>query len=174
MAEGAPKAGASSAGLMEHRKLFGRGTAQTGVQASRVEPREAGLIAVLLALAAACWIFTSTQLNGMDMGVWTDPGALGLFTITDFILHRMRPGYGGALRMIAEHGAWCVACCGALMAALFALGVMSLGSMAHWAFIAAEKMLPWKRLANRSVSVALAVIALGMAVTPAAINGMGM
>jgi predicted metal-binding membrane protein len=269
---------------MEHRKLFRRGTVQTGAQASRVDPREAGLIAVLLVLAAASWIFTATQLNGMDMGSWTDPGPLGFFTITwvvmlaammfpsvapmvvayhriqrhrretgryapagstavfvagylvawtafglvayslyqwvawlapgvfapdrggryvaagvlllaavyqftpaknvslmkcrspmDFILHRMRPGYGGALRMGVEHGAWCVACCWALMAALFALGVMSLSWMALiGAFIAAEKLLPWKRLANRSVSVALAVIALGVALTPAAMDAMVM
>ena len=93
----------------------------------------------------------------------------------DFILHRMRPGYSGALRMGVEHGAWCVACCWALMTALFALGVMSLGWMALiGAFIAGEKMLPWKCLANRSVAVALAVIALGVALTPAAMDGMGM
>nr|WP_246223612.1 DUF2182 domain-containing protein [Pseudarthrobacter psychrotolerans] len=39
---------------------------------------------------------------------------------------------------------------------------MSLGWMALiGAFIAREKMLPWKRLANRSVAVSLAVIAVG-------------
>ena len=93
----------------------------------------------------------------------------------DFILHRLRPGYSGAVRMGVEHGAWCVACCWALMTALFALGVMSLGWMALiGAFIAGEKMLPWKRLANRSIAVALAVIALGVALTPAAMDGMGM
>jgi predicted metal-binding membrane protein len=93
----------------------------------------------------------------------------------DFILHRLRPGYSGAVRMGVEHGAWCVACCWALMTALFALGVMSLGWMALiGAFIAWEKMLPWKRLANRSVAVALAAIALGVALAPAAMDGMGM
>jgi predicted metal-binding membrane protein len=93
----------------------------------------------------------------------------------DFILHRMRPGYAGAVRMGVEHGAWCVGCCWALMTALFALGVMSVGWMALiGAFIAGEKMLPWKRLANRSVAVALAVIALGVALAPAATTGMGM
>ncbi|MBP1137386.1 putative metal-binding membrane protein [Arthrobacter sp. PvP023] len=214
--------------------------------APRIDPREAGLVAVLLLLAAASWIVTSTQLNGMDMGRWTDPGPLGFFVATwvvmlaammfpsmapmlvayslymsvaslapglvgsdqggrsftagvillasvyqltpaknvslmkcrtpmDFILHRMRPGYRGALVMGMEHGAWCVACCWALMVALFALGVMSVGWMALiGAFIAGEKMLPWKRLANRSVAVALAVIALGVALTPSVAGGMGM
>jgi predicted metal-binding membrane protein len=77
--------------------------------------------------------------------------------------------------MGVEHGAWCVGCCWALMVALFALGVMSVGWMALvGAFIAVEKMLPWKRLANRSVAVALAVIALSIALTQAATGGMGM
>ena len=35
----------------------------------------------------------------------------------------------GALRMGVAHGAWCLGCCWALMAALFALGVMSVGWM---------------------------------------------
>ena len=88
-------------------------------------------------------------------------------TPLDFILHRMRTGYGGALRMGVEHGAWCVGCCWALMVALFALGVMSVGWMALvGAFIAVEKMLPWKRLANRSVSAALVLIAVGIVLMP--------
>ena len=36
----------------------------------------------------------------------------------------------GSLRMGVVHGGWCIGCCWALMAALFALGVMSLGWMA--------------------------------------------
>lgn len=250
--------------------------------ASRVDPREVGLVAVLLALAAVSWVFMSAQVNGMDMGRWTDPGPLGFFLTAwvvmlaammfpsvapmviayarihrhrrtmeryapsgctavfvagylvswtifgfiayslyasvawlfpglfaseegarylaagvimaaavyqltpaknvslmkcrspmDFILHRMRHGYRGALRMGMEHGAWCVGCCWALMVALFALGVMSVGWMALiGAFIAMEKMLPWKRLANRSVAIGLAAIALGIALAPAAMPGM--
>lgn len=93
-------------------------------------------------------------------------------TPMDFILKRMRYGYSGALRMGVEHGAWCVGCCWALMVALFALGVMSIGWMALvGAFIAVEKMLPWKRLANRSVAVALAVVALGVALPPGSVPG---
>ncbi|WP_457972359.1 DUF2182 domain-containing protein [Arthrobacter sp. D1-17] len=92
-----------------------------------------------------------------------------------FVLHGLRPGYGGALRMGVEHGAWCVGCCWALMVALFALGVMSVGWMALMgAFIAAEKMLPWRGLANRSVSAALALIAVGIVLMPAATSGMTM
>ena len=96
-------------------------------------------------------------------------------TPMDFILRRMRHGHLGSLRMGVEHGTWCIACCWALMVALFALGVMSVGWMALvGAFIAMEKMLPWKRFANRIVAVALAVIALGVALAPAAMPGMAM
>lgn len=236
---------------------------------------------MLLILAAASWVFTSFQMSGMDMGVWTNPGPFGWFVITwvvmlaammfpsvapmvvayarihghrrkmgrsappgatavfvagylitwtvfglvgyglyasagvlfpslfssdqggrilaggvilvaaayqltpaknvalmkcrspmDFILHRMRQGYGGALRMGLEHGAWCVACCWTLMVALFALGVMSVGWMALvGAFIAAEKLLPWKRVANRSVALALVVIALAVVLWPVPMDG---
>jgi len=95
-------------------------------------------------------------------------------TPMDFILRRMRHGYAGALRMGVEHGAWCVGCCWALMVALFALGMMSVGWMALvGAFIAVEKMLPWKRLANRSVAIALAVIALGVALPIGSAPGLG-
>ena len=47
-----------------------------------------------------------------------------------FLLGSWRDGRSGALQMGAEHGAWCVGCCWALMASLFALGVMSIAWMA--------------------------------------------
>ena len=94
-------------------------------------------------------------------------------TPMDFILHRMRYGYGGALRMGVEHGAWCVGCCWALMVALFALGVMSVGWMAVvGAFIAVEKMLPWKLLATHAIAIALATLALGAALPPGSVPGL--
>ena len=43
-----------------------------------------------------------------------------------FLLGSWRDGTVGALRMGAKNGAWCVGCCWALMASLFALGVMSI------------------------------------------------
>jgi len=81
-----------------------------------------------------------------------------------FLLTAWRPGRMGALQMGTEHGAWCVGCCWGLMAALFALGVMSIGWMVLIAaLIATEKMLPWKAVANRSVALLLVVIGLGVA-----------
>ncbi|MEZ2389312.1 DUF2182 domain-containing protein [bacterium RCC_150] len=274
-----------TAGQASHRKLNPGAAVRAMARSAalRLDPREAGLVAVLLVLAAISWVFTAVRMDGMDMGRWTDPGPLGFFITTwvvmlaammfpsvapmvvayskiqrhrretgrdapagstalfvagyliswtvfglaayvvfallaslvpaflasdqgrylaagvvlvaavyqltpaknvalmkcrtplDFILHRMRNGYFGALRMGVEHGTWCVACCWALMVALFALGVMSVGWMALvGVFIALEKMLPWKRIANRSVAVALAVIALGIALAPNVAAGTGM
>ena len=88
-------------------------------------------------------------------------------------MQHWRPGRLGALRMGVIHGGWCVGCCWALMAALFALGVMSLGWMAFIAaLIAMEKLLPWKELANRGIAVLLLVLGLGVAFTPASVPGL--
>jgi predicted metal-binding membrane protein len=90
-----------------------------------------------------------------------------------FILSSWRPGRIGALRMGIEHGAWCVGCCWALMAALFALGVMSIGWMALIAaLIATEKLLPWKAVANRGIAVMLAVLGLALAFVPEDVPGL--
>ncbi len=90
-----------------------------------------------------------------------------------FLLTAWRPGRLGALRMGIEHGAWCVGCCWALMAALFALGVMSLGWMALIAaLIATEKLLPWKAVANRGIAVLLAVLGLAVAFAPEDVPGL--
>jgi predicted metal-binding membrane protein len=82
----------------------------------------------------------------------------------EFLLTAWRTGRIGALRMGVEHGAWCVGCCWALMLALIALGVMSIGWMIFIAsLIALEKLLPWKMVANRSIAVMLVVLGLGVA-----------
>jgi predicted metal-binding membrane protein len=90
-----------------------------------------------------------------------------------YLLESWLPGRVGALRMGVEHGAWCVGCCWALMAALFALGVMSLGWMALVAaLIAAEKLLPRQALASAGVAVLLLVLGLGVAFAPASVPGL--
>jgi predicted metal-binding membrane protein len=90
-----------------------------------------------------------------------------------FLMQNWDPGRIGALRMGVKHGGWCVGCCWALMAALFALGVMSLGWMAFIAaLIALEKLLPWKALANRGIAVLLLVLGLGVAFSPASVPGL--
>ena len=90
-----------------------------------------------------------------------------------FLLTAWRPGRAGALRMGIEHGGWCVGCCWMLMAALFALGVMSIGWMAFIAaLIAIEKLLPWQALANRGIAVLLLALGLAVAFTPGDVPGL--
>jgi len=90
-----------------------------------------------------------------------------------FLLTHWRPGRLGALRVGVIHGGWCVGCCWALMAALFALGVMSLGWMAFIAaLIALEKLLPWRVLANRGIALLLLAVGLGVAFTPESVPGL--
>jgi predicted metal-binding membrane protein len=90
-----------------------------------------------------------------------------------FILGYWRDGYGGALRMGIEHGLWCVGCCWALMAALFALGVMSLGWMVFVAaLIATEKLLPLEAVANRGIAVLLVVLGVSVGFWPERVPGL--
>ena len=90
-----------------------------------------------------------------------------------FLLGAWRPGRSGAVRMGIEHGAWCVGCCWALMAALFALGVMSIGWMALIAaFIATEKLLPWRTIANRAVTVGLLLLTIAVLAAPEDVPGL--
>ena len=241
-----------------------------------------GLIALLVLLAAVAWVITGEQMDGMDAGPGTDPGALGFFvgvwvvmmaammfpSIAPMVLMHVRIqegrrergeagvagatalfvagyllawaaagliGYGifqlgkaatgdlfswdnvgpylaggivcgaaiyqltplkdvclrhcrspfaflmqhwhagrlGSLRMGVLHGGWCVGCCWALMAALFALGVMSLGWMAFIAaLIAVEKLLPWQVLASRGIAVVLLALGLALAFAPASVPGL--
>jgi predicted metal-binding membrane protein len=90
-----------------------------------------------------------------------------------FLLSAWRPGRLGAMRMGIEHGAWCVGCCWGLMAALFALGVMSIGWMALIAaLIAIEKLLPWEALANRGVALLLVALGIAVAFAPGRVPGL--
>jgi predicted metal-binding membrane protein len=90
-----------------------------------------------------------------------------------FLMTHWRPGRLGGLRMGVVHGGWCVGCCWALMAALFALGVMSLGWMAFIAaLIAVEKLLPWKALASGGIAAVLLVLGLAVAFAPASVPGL--
>ena len=90
-----------------------------------------------------------------------------------FLISHWRPGRVGSLRMGIAHGGWCIGCCWALMAALFALGVMSLGWMALIAaLIAAEKLLPRRALASGGVAALLLVLGFGVAFAPASVPGL--
>jgi predicted metal-binding membrane protein len=83
------------------------------------------------------------------------------------LLAGWRDGASGALRMGARNGAWCVGCCWALMASLFALGVMSVVWMALVAaLIAVEKTLPRSHLATYGVAGVLLVLGVLLLAAP--------
>jgi predicted metal-binding membrane protein len=90
-----------------------------------------------------------------------------------YLMGAWRGGRAGALRMGAGHGAWCLGCCWALMAALFALGVMSLAWTAVVAgVIALEKTLPWKRAATLGTTALLLALAIGVVAIPHDVPGL--
>ncbi len=90
-----------------------------------------------------------------------------------FLLGAWRDGARGALRMGAKHGAWCVGCCWGLMAALFALGIMSLVWMAVVAaLIGLEKTLPWRRAVTYVTAALLLAGAVALVAAPEVIPGL--
>jgi predicted metal-binding membrane protein len=107
-------------------------------------------------------IYELTPLKDVCLGKCRSP--LG------FLLGSWRDGLLGGLRMGAKNGAWCVGCCWALMASLFALGVMSIPWMALLAgLIAIEKTLPWRRIATYGTAVVLLALGVLILASPHAV-----
>jgi predicted metal-binding membrane protein len=148
------------AGLLAYAILeTGRGLNVDALSWDRAAPYVAGAVIV----AAA--IYQLTPLKDACLRKCRNPFM--------FVLQTWKPGRLGALRMGIEHGGWCVGCCWALMAALFALGVMSVGWMAFIAaLIATEKLLPWKAVANRGIAVLLVALGLAVAFAPEDVPGL--
>ena len=116
----------------------------------------------VLVLAA---VYELTPLKDVCLGKCRSP--LG------FLLGAWRDGRHGALVMGSEHAAWCVGCCWALMAGLFALGVMSLTWMGLVAaLIALEKVLPWRRTATWGVAAALLGLGIALMAAPRDVPGL--
>jgi predicted metal-binding membrane protein len=88
-------------------------------------------------------------------------------------LLRLRPGATGALLAGVEQGRFCVGCSWALMAALFALGVMSIGWMLLIAaLIAFEKLLPWEVLPSGATAALLVVLGIAVMLFPDQVPGL--
>jgi predicted metal-binding membrane protein len=112
-------------------------------------------------------IYQMTPLKDVCLGKCRSP--LG------FLLGTWRDGWRGAVQMGAKNGAWCVGCCWALMASLFALGIMSVVWMAIVAgLIAFEKVLPWRRVATLGTAVLLLGLGLLVLVAPDSVPGLTM
>jgi predicted metal-binding membrane protein len=104
----------------------------------------------VLALAA---VYELTPLKSVCLGKCRSP--------IGFLLGAWRDGRIGAFEMGSKHALWCIGCCWALMAGLFALGVMSLTWMAVTAaLVLGQKLLPVKAAVD--VPLALAIAGLGI------------
>jgi predicted metal-binding membrane protein len=78
-----------------------------------------------------------------------------------------------ALMIGLRSGGWCLGCTWALMAALFALGVMSLAWMALIAaLVALEKVGPWRRAARLASAGVLFVLAAALLAAPHELPGL--
>jgi predicted metal-binding membrane protein len=121
-----------------------------------------GLAGATLLVAAT---YELTPLKSVCLGKCRSP--LG------FLMGSWRDGWLGGLRMGIKNGAWCVGCCWALMAALFALGVMSITWMAVVAgLIAVEKTLPWRRTATYGTALVLLALGVLLLAAPDAVPGL--
>ena len=110
-------------------------------------------------------IYELTPLKDVCLGKCRSP--LG------FLLGSWKDGLRGAVGMGARHGLWCIGCCWALMASLFALGVMSIAWMAFVAgLIAFEKLVPWRRAATFGTAAILLTLGALLLATPNAIPGL--
>jgi predicted metal-binding membrane protein len=113
----------------------------------------------------AAGVYELTPLKDVCLGKCRSP--LG------FLLGSWREGGRGAVEMGARHGAWCVGCCWALMASLFALGVMSVAWMAFVAaLIAIEKLLPWRRAGTYGTAAVLLVLGVLVLAAPGSVPGL--
>jgi predicted metal-binding membrane protein len=112
--------------------------------------------AVLL-LAGA---FQFSKLKDRCLTVCRHPGA--------YLLQHYRRGVGGAFRLGAGHGVFCVGCCWALMLVAFAAGVVNLWWMAALtAVMVFEKTGPAGRRGVRPIGLGLIVLGLLALADPA-------
>jgi predicted metal-binding membrane protein len=90
-----------------------------------------------------------------------------------FVRQSWRGGRAGALEMGARNGIWCLGCSWAMMAGLFALGVMSLTWMALVAaLVLLQKVGPWRRGTALATAAVLLALAVGIAVAPGDVPGL--
>jgi predicted metal-binding membrane protein len=144
--------------------VFAVGAVGSAVAGTSLEWNHAGrvLAGVTLLVAAG---YQLSPLKDACLGKCRSP--LGM------LLGSWRDGELGAVRMGMKNGAWCVGCCWALMASLFALGVMSILWMAVVAgFIAIEKTIPWGRPATFGTAIVLLALGVMLLAAPSAIPGL--
>jgi hypothetical protein len=125
---------------------------------------------LLVAAAAGYWaaLLSLGEEMPMGLGLWIGAWTLmmaammpGCRNPVDFLVTHWRSGRVGTLRIGAEHGAFCVGCCWALMVVLVVVGPMGLAwAVAIALAIAAERLLPAGPLLGRLGGVGLIVAGL--------------
>ncbi len=195
-----PPSGVHSSRVLPSRVLPGR-VLPGRVRPSRVRPSRLLLFAagyLLVWSAAGVLAYGSFELGkGIAGGAlawhaggrWLAVGVLALaalYQLTSFkraFLHRCRSPLrflrtswredrAGSFAMGLRSGGWCLGCSWALMAALFALGVMSLFWMALIAgLVALEKVGPWGRAAKFATAGVLVVLAIAILIAPHEVPG---
>ena len=150
----------AAAGLL----AYGLGSAAHALLGDALSWERSGrqLAAATLVVAA---VYELTPLKEVCLGRCRSPlGAL---------LGSWRDGRLGPVRMGVRNGAWCVGCCWALMASLFALGVMSVTWMALVAgVIAGEKLLPRRGVVTYATAGLLLGLGLLLLLAPDALPGL--
>jgi predicted metal-binding membrane protein len=114
---------------------------------------------------AAAALYELTPMKNVCLGKCQSP--------VGFLMGAWRDGRMGALQMGSRHAGWCLGCCWGLMAALFALGVMSLTWMAFVAvLITLEKTLPWRRAVSWGTAAVLLALAIAVVAAPGSVPGL--
>ena len=104
--------------------------------------------ALTAALFAAAGLYQFSPLKQRCLALCRSPDG--------FILSEWRDGGLGAVVMGVRHGLFCLGCCAALMALLFAVAVMDLRWVAALtALVTAEKLLPGARVLRIGMGIAL-------------------
>ena len=108
-------------------------------------------------MASANDLFTGSLLIGAGAFQWTplkETCLKNCRSTIGFLMTEWRDGPGGAFVMGSRHGIYCVGCCWALMAALFAFGVMNLVWVALIAILVlVEKTAPLGRIGARGAGI---------------------
>jgi predicted metal-binding membrane protein len=137
---GAPPLAAFAAGYFLAWLLF-----SLGATALQLLLQRSGLLSAATLAAQARWLSGGLLvLTGVyQLSPWRNACLVQCRSPATFLARHWRPGARGALRLGVLHGAWCIGCCGMLMALLFVGGVMNLAWIAALSLLVlAEKWLP--------------------------------
>lgn len=138
--------------------------ADLGGRAAVASPDAARVVAVVVLVLCAAYQMTSLKERCL-VRCRTPLGHL--------MRYRQWRGAIAPLRIAAEHGAWCVACCWSLMVILLAMGAMDLLAMAVLTVvILVEKLAAPGRWFSVAVGAATIVLAVAVALDPALATGL--